>query len=231
MPPNRKGHNDLIDGIAELNVAAFVKESTFPPLTRDKQTSPTSAETSQVELKPPADAQSYWDWPADATIKRIEEEERTRQLFSCDRMEANLEKETKRLQQKSEIIHAEHKNADEVEAYWSMSPPETDAIAMELTAAQHIQDNLKKRPTAPGDNSSLEHADYLKDPSHPGHSYWDWPSAVDTKQRIIQSILEKERVRELFQVDHIEKHLMEEARKNMSESSNLVAANDAYWVH
>lgn len=61
-------------------------------------------------------------------------------------------------------------------------------------------------------------------------SYWDWPTKSKQQKQddLIQAILEQERVRQLFTVDHLVLNLQKEAALQQKKES-LVPQNDSYW--
>jgi hypothetical protein len=72
--------------------------------------------------------------------------------------------------------------------------------------------------------------------SVPVVSYWDWPTDVESpKEVVVERILEKERIRQLFSVNHIESNLIAAAEKAASLKEDTVAVTvlpketDDYW--
>jgi len=97
--------------------------------------------------------------------------------------------------------------------------------ARQLLSAEHIQDNLTS-PT-PLDNSKPrpEHDAYWtwKVPVRPD-SYWEWPQG-DEKQRMIDQILEEERIRHLFSADHIVENIQRQPQPAVGQRRQ----EDSYW--
>jgi hypothetical protein len=65
---------------------------------------------------------------------------------------------------------------------------------------------------------------------HTDSSYWDWQSKTkeETKDDMIQAILEEERIRQLFSVDHMVEKIQEEAA-GLQKKKILLSQNDDYW--
>lgn len=61
-------------------------------------------------------------------------------------------------------------------------------------------------------------------------SYWDWPTKThrEDKDDVIQTILEQERIRQLFSADHVVLKIKEEAAALQKKESPL-PQNDTYW--
>jgi hypothetical protein len=72
--------------------------------------------------------------------------------------------------------------------------------------------------------------------SVPVVSYWDWPTDVSSpKEAVVERILEEERIRQLFSVNHIESNLIAAAEKAASLKNDTVAVTaspketEDYW--
>ena len=63
-------------------------------------------------------------------------------------------------------------------------------------------------------------------------SYWDWPTKTkeEEKNDLIQAILEQERIRQIFSVDHIVKNMQQEAAAVQQKKESLRPQNDSYWA-
>lgn len=79
--------------------------------------------------------------------------------------------------------------------------------------------------TTPKDLSEVLHARKKTDAS-----YWDWSAKEQKKDDVIQAILEQERVRQLFSVDHMVLKIQEEAVTLQKKQEGLATPqNDSYW--
>lgn len=203
MPPNRKATTDIVDGIADLRSFVAAPPTKYPTLTT------TNAAT----------AESYWDWPntsEQSIVERIQTEEKIRNLLSADHIAANLVQESAK--READQTKAAAGNAD---SYWDM-PTEEHALdhdeAVEITSAQHIQENLVAETPAKSECAVRNLT----------NAYWEWPT-LEERQRLIQSILEAERVRQHFTIETVEQQLLAGAGRQ-DVPSQLLAANDSYWV-
>lgn len=243
MPPNRKSNVDVdvVNNVAAINVNSLLLQPKFLPLTdpreaeqhhchrriESNQISNTSSSSDEVihavhtkDASHPAN--SYWDWssevepeavPKQVVIDRILQEEKIRQLLSVTHLEKSARQMKTMLLTQSVMVRSNNNEEKVDDDYWFMPSEESDL----LHAAVH-QDVYAKQ-------------------SQQALSYWDWPSHTQLEERdlMIQGILNDERCRQLFSMDHIEKNLTKQAAALMALASQanppspLNPENDSYW--
>jgi hypothetical protein len=223
MPPNRKANVDH-HGLDAPNLKGFVASASSKDYPATLSSSVQEA-TAPSDVKKAPDCDSYWNWPSksekDLIIERILEEERIRQVLSVDHISQNLRQESETLRQKEES-----KTNDATGEYWAMPSPAyiPSEEARYLTSGEHIEMNLRQAGTKQAQK---------QDPAHvraSQSSYWDWPEE-SKNERLIRSILEDERVRQMVQVDHIEKQLLAAAATTGEKKSTpLSPESHAYWA-
>jgi hypothetical protein len=127
-----------------------------------------------------------------------------------------------------------------------------DERCRQLVSMDHIEKNLTKQAaimaTAPLANPHLnpendaywdwnnpQKASDVSDQDNRTVSYWDWPNDVDAqeqeKTRIIQDVLQEERIRQSMSVEHLESKLVAHAQQHHSlvAPTGLGGASDSYW--
>jgi hypothetical protein len=225
MAPNRKANVDH-HGLDTADLKGFVASSSknYPTTLISVQEAVETAPSTAAKKLPECD--SYWNWPSksekDLIIERILEEERIRQVLSVDHISKNLSQESEKLRQQEES-----KTNDATGDYWDMPSPAgiPSDEARYLTSGEHIEMNLRK---AAAKQAQKEQPAQVRAPPNQS-SYWDWPEE-STKERLIRCILEDERVRQMVQVDHIEKQLVAAATTREEKATPLNPGSDAYWA-
>lgn len=75
----------------------------------------------------------------------------------------------------------------------------------------------------------------VSDQDLPMASYWDWPNDIATneqeKTRMIQAILQEERIRQSMSVEHLESKLVAHAEeyRSLAVPTESGGARDSYW--
>jgi hypothetical protein len=214
MPPNRKGSTDLAEGISNLNIASFVTTTKYQPLTQPQVNDQVVEEIQGKSDSVPA--VSYWDWPAadanspkEAVVENILEEERIRQLFSVNRIASNF------------IAAAEKAASLKEDTVAVVSPKETDDYWF-TPEEDHTEEDIASQCA----DTTSEQAIGVE--AEPPQNYWDFP-AFKARERVAQAVMEKERIRQMFTVNHIQERMMEQGSQTL-ESAHLEATNDTYWV-
>jgi hypothetical protein len=214
MPPNCKGSTDLADDITNLNVANFVTTAKYQPLTQPQMNAHTVQEI-QGKTDDSVPVVSYWDWPTNANspkklvVERILKEERTRQLFSANRIGSNL-------------IAAAEKAASMEEDTVAVTDKETDDYWF-TPEGEHAEEDITSQCVDTASEPATGAA-----AAEPRQNYWDFP-AFKAQERVARAVMEKERIRQMFTVDHMQERLMEQCSQT-TEPAPLEATTDAYWV-
>ena len=134
---------------------------------------------------------SYWDWPSEPVsesekrsnlIASILHEESIRQRLSIDSITA-LETSKKSDSSNSQFVESASSAQVSVD-YWCWNTEE-EKVDTEEVVASHVHD-----------------------PTHPNHAYWDFPSESRdpraSKEKLINSILKEERIRNLLRAEAVE---------------------------
>ena len=142
------------------------------------------------------------------TIASILEQDRIRQLLSSDHLQANLIKDSqRRTTQQSGKKKAPSSN-DDSDEYWAMP-----GVIVTTETSQGVNTGaVTEYPCSQPVLGTVQ------------------PPEESEKRQIIQQILEAERVRQLFQADHVEKRLVEQAALLTTTASSLKPEHDAYWA-
>ena len=243
MAPNRKHSSQesqtLVESLHLLDLQVSPPKL-FRPLTEEVNQF-SSAEKNQCDRgvyiiraphtkDPSHPSNNYWDWPEDEKeekkeeeeeeteetkkqelIQKILEEERIRQVLSIGHLEENL---CSSFKESKEVIVASQTSTtdDDDDDYWSEGNNDD------------VGDTKTSIPSAVPQHQSQQ-------------SYWDWPTLtpLEEKERIIQSILEEERCREVLSVENIEAAIVRQSAALVSSSSSSVvtpkpsAKSDLYW--
>ena len=189
MPPNRKAQ------VADLPVgedfSGFVKSSPYDPLTEDRREGELAQERHSTGINDDLEQPSLSN--KDVMLQRIVREEWTRQLFSVEHITNNLIAEALKLKNGKVSITADRLNSIE---YWTMStaimPKEHDLYSKSVDSIE-VNPNAEVRTL---DGASSRNA---------GQS---WTSRA-AKKRLIEEMLELERIRQLLAVEHIENNLIQ----------------------
>lgn len=193
MPPNRKAAHDLITDVLPNVSTSLLAAKTVP-------------------VAEPRLTVSYWDWPVDDAIARIQYGESIRELLSSSHIEANVVEEAKRLAEKKvETMVREHVTGED-EDYWQMS-------------SEAIENNGPLHETRV--ETATKYAVAMSEVAK--HEYWEW--TTDHKDALMRQILAEERAHELVGCNHIQANLVRDAvcYKELGKVPSL-SANDAYWV-
>jgi hypothetical protein len=252
MPPNRKGSTDLAEGITNLNVASFVTTTKFQPLT-EPQVTVQAVQEKQGKSNDSVPVVSYWDWPTDANspkedvVENILEEERIRQLFSVNRIASNfiaaaekaasLEVDTVAVsltETDDYWFTPEGEHAEEDIASQCADTASEPAVGVAVGAAPQ---NYWDFPAFKAQERERVAQDYWYTPQEPAtgvaageapQNYWDFP-AFKARERVAHAVMEKNRIRQMLTVNHMQKRLTEQGSQ-IIEPAHLEATNDAYWV-
>ena len=239
MPPNRKGAFDAADSLAALNVSQFVQTSKFQPLTAQPPVASSQQQQQQPSTKPTISSSYKNDAVAPrvpsaaelanrAIVERILADDCLRIQFSPDHIIETLQQQQQQQQQshakaaeeeKVEIVHRDNATTSSADDYWDMPTPSASELLTSTTTT-----TTKGRPT-----------------SDAAANYWDWPSMTPQQQNdeTIRQILQAEKHRQLFSVDHVEQNLRKEAAalaakqdkagNVTNDEAPLVQAHDSYW--
>ena len=207
MPPNRKGDFG-VDSLATLNVSQFVETSKFQPLTvplqeqQQEQIENVTAVATVATTEQPVLCTE--DLANKAILDRVLQEERLRIQFSADHIIESIQQQQQRKEEEKEETVVRRENANDVEGYWDMP-----AIPTTKTTVVRARNNKN------------------------ANQYWEWPSTPQQqKDATIRHILEAEKQRQLFSVEHLEQNLFKEAaalKEKGEQQQQQVPANDSYW--
>lgn len=140
-------------------------------------------------------------------MESILEKERIRQLFSDNPMIAAAE-------------NAASSEEDTVAV--TVSPKETDDYWY-TPEEDHAEEDVVS-----------QYADMVSEPAtgdaaaEPPQNYWDFP-AFKARERVAQAVMEKEPIRQMLTVHHMQERLMKQSSQTI-QPAHLEATNDAYWV-
>mmetsp|Transcript_339 Transcript_339/g.745 ORF Transcript_339/g.745 Transcript_339/m.745 type:complete len:491 (-) Transcript_339:120-1592(-) len=200
---------------------------------------------------------SYWDWPQlsvkddalvnddvaeanaqdaawaeevarrEAIVAQVMAEKAAQQVVSLGNIEAQLIKEAERrsTENEDEIVRAGGDVPEE--GYWDWDA-ENDVPPEDVLSADYIASMLMKglQNTQDGfDDNCVQ----MSGPQH----YWDWPtlSSEETKQKVINSILEDEHARKLLSVSHVEANLLKGAARGSGDVvRNVDTSAEDYWA-
>jgi hypothetical protein len=163
-------------------------------------------QSSMVVESDSADA-DYWEWHSEQHQPVLESEKKShmitsiifkesiRNMLSIDNI-TDIETRAKSIvQQQQRDLVVSHIESDTTSAQYS-----TDYWSWNNDDFPEEKENI--------DDDNLVVAPHVHDPTHPKHSYWDFPSIPNdvecVKQNLIQSILMDERIRALLSSESIE---------------------------
>lgn len=200
MAPNRKGAFDAVDSLATLNVSQFVDKSQFQPLTT--AVTPACSNPTKVTSTPAPK-------PAEESIPRFQD---PADQALVDRI--LLEERLREQFSADHIVRTEQQRHDDAEEQ------QTD-----LHREDTNSDDYWAMTTEPKDVSEIARA------RKTDASYWDWHENAKQQKKndLIEAILEQERVRELFSVDHMVLKIQEEAASLQKKQEVALPQNDTYW--
>lgn len=214
MPPNRKAHIELSEGIAFLQ--EFLTTSKFPTLTEQTEANVEAAD----QTKTPDGSLSYWDWSSDPVLETIQQEEKVRILFSADHITANLVAASKQLKLDDAPLKCNDADSDN---YWYMlsSKVKHDIVQNDLLSADHIESNLEQDSHVRSRETPVINEE--------NQAYWEWP-AWKQKEKSLQLLQREQRELHLLSLDHIEKMLLEQSCHATAPAAQPNANNDEYWA-
>jgi len=199
------------------------------------------------------EADSYWGMPhqpepteesrRQALIDDILREDEIRQMFTVDRIVANLVAEKGDERKEGVAQAAATAAADDADSYWDMPADEVEAEAAPIEAvdasifsADHIVANLiasshqQQQQQAKQEDEEIIIAPHVNDPSHPLHSYWDWdtsPQATSYEAKrlaLVERIVQEEAARQLLSSDRIVANVVRSMAERSTAASTAATA-------
>lgn len=209
MPPNVKETASVIDSLARLNVNDLV-HGKFLPLTQEVEAEEQEAQSNKIlQVSTQEDTIAAPLSSQEQLIADILKDEENREMFTIDHLESNLIQEAK--------------GKMEMEDYWDMPAPTQEEAMM---AAQEEDELIKEEEKS--DNAAKVNGDL--------YCLWHIKHEEQTRQELIESIVEEERRRQMFSVNSIEVALVADAERRGYDAcsgehdATIHPETDSYWM-